>query len=68
MQYLYGQRFEGTSLKPLGQIQSGNIFVNGDQCKLGGYDNTLLGYRSTQYAKISQSGYLDYIDIVMFGE
>lgn len=68
VQFLYSQHFEGTSLRPLGQIQSGNIFVRDEHCKLGGYDNTLLGYRSTDHQKIAANGSLDYIDTVMFGE
>ena len=54
---------------PLGHIHTGNIMVySDDHCKLGGYENTLLGYRTRLYRLCSTEGYLENIDIVMFGK
>lgn len=53
---------------PLGHIQTGNIFVEDDEhgreiCKLGGYENRLLGYPTLfQYEE-----YKEFIDVIMFG-
>ncbi len=41
-----------------------NIFMDGDTCKLAGYENTLLGYRSSFHNLCSD----DVIDTIMFGE
>ena len=37
-------------------------------CRLGGYENTLLGYRTLNYKKISEGGHLNKIDVIMFGK
>ena len=37
-------------------------------CRLGGYDNTLLGYQSSLYRKIYEQGMKDLLDIIMFGK
>lgn len=60
----------------LGHIHTGNIFVEeipgGDGvemvCKLGGYSETLLGYRTRLYADIVKGNLLKHIDIIMFGK
>ena len=52
----------------LGHVQTGNIFVDDNTCRLGGYENTLLGYRSQLYHKIEKAGCLESIDVLMFGE
>ena len=53
----------------LGHVHTGNIYVvSPDHCKLGGYDNTLLGYRTRLYRMCEQHGYAKAIDVVMFGE
>ena len=52
----------------IGHIQPGNIFVDGDICQVGGYENTLLGYKARLYRKIAQENCLDYIDVIMFGK
>ena len=41
--------------------------LDNDQCVLGGYENTLLGYRSSCFQTIKQAGLMDKIDVVMFG-
>ena len=51
----------------------GNVFICEDQdgekvCKLGGYDQTLLGYRPRLYKAILGMDLLKHIDIIMFGE
>ena len=46
---------------PLQHVHTGNIFVEGDVCRLGGYENTLLGY------KVLSSPVSKYIDVIMFG-
>ena len=52
----------------LGHIHTGNIFIEVDgkneKCRLGGYVNTLLGYRSEVHAKMT---YDKDIDVIMFG-
>ena len=53
---------------PLGHVQSGNVFVEGEVCHLGAYDITLLGYKTRLYSKIKEQGVLVSIDTVMFGE
>ena len=74
MLYLYqqkfdGQTFEGHPLCPLMQVQAGNIFIVDDgQCVLGGYENTLLGYRTALYATLAHNRLLEYSDVIMFGE
>lgn len=61
--YLYKQGFS-----PVGHIHSGNVMVLGDDhCKLGGYENTLLGYRTRLYQHCYREGLLKSIDIIMFG-
>ena len=52
----------------MGHVQSGNIFVDGNICQLGGYENMLLGYRSRQYREVAKEGHVDSIDVIMFGE
>ena len=53
----------------VGHVHSGNIFMATDtHCKLGGYENALLGYRTRLYRACSQEGYLNNIDLIMFGE
>ena len=62
--YLYRLGFP---LHQLGHVQSGNVFVGGaDICHLGGYDNTLLGYRTRLFRLCRH--HEDRIDIVMFGK
>lgn len=51
----------------LGHLHSGNIFVVGDECRVGGHENTLLGYRTSLYREIVKSGLLCSMDIIMFG-
>ena len=67
MLYLYKKQFKAISLCPLGHVQTGNIFVEGDFCRLGGYENTLLGYTTSIYTSIAENDMLDDIDIIMFG-
>lgn len=61
--YLYGR-----GLSPLGHIQSGNIYLEGeDTCRLGGYENTLLKSRARLYRTCENLKCLDDIDVIMFG-
>jgi hypothetical protein len=75
--YLYDQGFSS-----LGHIQTGNIFVSfasGEAaggasmvdanvcCRLGGYENTLLGYKPRLHRLITEAGKLARIDSIMFG-
>ncbi len=54
---------------PIGHIHTGNIFPTKEQdFVLGGYENTLLGYRSRLYRKIVEENSLENIDVIMFGE
>ena len=50
----------------LGHVQSGNIFVQDGVCRVGGYENTLLGYRSRFYRMCKD--HLEHMDVIMFGE
>ena len=47
-------------------VQSGNIFVVGDVCFLGGYENTLLGYKTRIYRLCKD--HLSYLDVILFGK
>lgn len=63
LMFLYKQ-----GLPSMGHLHSGNVFVTSDNCcKLGGYDNSLLGYRTRLYKKCDQEGYLKTIDVILFG-
>ena len=63
MMYLYRQGFP---THQLGHVQTGNVFVGADNiCQLGGYENTLLGYKTRLFRLCRQ--YEDRIDIIMFG-
>ena len=53
-----------------GHVQSGNVFVVADSdgkqvCKVGGHDNTLLGYKTRLYKLFKD--YLEHLDVLMFG-
>lgn len=63
MLYLYRQ---GLPYHQLGHVQTGNVFIGPDNiCRLGGYENTLFGYK-TRLFRLCRC-YEDRIDIVMFG-
>ena len=53
----------------IGQIHSGNVFkVNGSYV-LGGYENTLLGYRTSLYHDIAgNEDWMNRIDVILFGK
>lgn len=59
--YLYDHNFP-----PLGHIQTGNVFMEGDTCRLGGYENALLGYKTRAYKLCKE--HLEDIDLILFGE
>ena len=63
--YLYEKGFP-----PLGHVTSGNVFVEGaggnEVCRLGGYENTLLGYKTRLYKLFKD--HPEHIDVLMFGE
>ena len=63
MEFLY---HKGFSINALGHIQSGNIFVVDDVCKLGGYENMLLGYKTRIYRLCKD--HLEHFDTILFGE
>ena len=61
MVFLYGKGFP-----MLGHVQSGNIFVvEKDVCKLGGYENTIVGYKTRLYRLCRNN--LQHFDVIMFG-
>jgi hypothetical protein len=65
--YLYEQGFP-----PLGHLHTGNIFLVAERggkevCKVAGYENTILGYRTGQ-GVFAHQRYSDAIDLRMFGE
>ena len=49
----------------LDHVQSGNIFVVDDICHVGGYENTLLGYKTRLYTMCKE--HLQHFDIILFG-
>lgn len=51
----------------VGHIHSGNIFVRNGYI-LGGYENLLLGYRTSLYEGIIKQNLMDSIDVIMFGK
>ena len=63
VEFLYDKGFPTSAV---GHIQSGNIFVVDDVCKLGGYENTLLGYKTRIY-RICKD-HLDHFDTILFGK
>ena len=61
MKFLYGKGFP-----VLGHVQSGNVFIDeDDNCLLGGYENTLLGYKTRLYRLCRNN--LQHFDVIMFG-
>ncbi len=53
----------------IGQIHAGNVFlIKNDSYALGGYENTLLGYRTSCFQALKEENYLDQMDAIMFGE
>jgi PX domain-containing protein kinase-like protein len=50
---------------PLGNLQSGNVFIDGGVCRLSGYENTVLGYRSRHHRLVRDHS--DSMDTIMFG-
>ena len=61
--YLYG-----LGLRPLGHIQTGNIYLAGEVCRLGGYESRLLGYKTRLYKLCKDSDCSEYIDVIMIGK
>ncbi|XP_011403693.1 PREDICTED: slowpoke-binding protein-like isoform X2 [Amphimedon queenslandica] len=51
--------------KPFGQIQSGNIYLEGGRCRVSGIDNAILGYKPRVSRNVKT--YKENIDSVMFG-
>ena len=47
-------------------MQTGNVFIDGEVCQLGGYENTLLGYKTRSYKMCKE--HLDHVDVILFGE
>ena len=45
-----------------GEVVSGCLF-----CRLGGYENILLGYKTNRYQGMTSEGVLDRMDLIMFG-
>ena len=62
----------------LGHIHLGNIFLargeegsqpGSDVCQLTGHENTLFGFTSPLHGQLKDTpGYLESIDVIMFGE
>ncbi len=51
----------------LANIHLGNIFISDDVCKLGGYENTLLSYKTRLYRSCAENNCVCDIDTVLFG-
>ena len=50
----------------LGHIHTGNIFVFGETCRVGGFENTLLGLTTRKFKLFEDCQ--DKLDAYMFGE
>ena len=61
VRFLYDHGFPA-----VGHIQTGNIFKTPDGYKLGGYENTLLGYKSRCHHLCQQYG--KDMDIILLGK
>ena len=61
MKFLYSQGFS-----TIGHVQTGNVFVVNDICKVGGYDNALLGYKTRLYRLCKD--HTAHLDVILFGE
>lgn len=57
---------DGTG-KGVGPDAGGWIEDENTYCRLGGYENTLLGYRPRLYQSIVNAGELERIDVISFG-
>ena len=53
---------------PLGHIHTGNIFLEGEYCRLGGIENWLLGYKPHLLQLFQSSGCHGDLDAILFGE
>ena len=60
MLFLYERGFP-----QLGHVQSGNVFVVNNTCLVGGYENTLLGYKTRVHKMCKDC--LERLDVIMFG-
>lgn len=60
--FLYGVGF-----RPLGHIRTGNVFVDGEMCRLGGYENRLLGYKTRFHDECDTMVGCHDIDSIMLG-
>ncbi len=50
----------------VGQIHTGNVFLDGDICRLGGYENTVFGYKTRLTTLLHD--YREAMDLIMFGK
>lgn len=48
-------------------IHTGNIFVVDEKCRIGGYEHTILCYRSRLYNTCVTNNCLEHIELIMFG-
>lgn len=63
--YLYEQLPD--LLKPLRHIRIENIYIEKRNCRLGGHENTLLGYSKRFDQECHRQHCTDDIDVIMFG-
>ena len=54
--------------KHLGHVHCGNIFIVNGECRVGGHENTLLGYRTSIYNDMESTSHFNSMDVVMFGK
>eukprot|EP00117_Sycon_ciliatum_P050324 scpid76365/ scgid35535/ Slowpoke-binding protein len=59
----------GRGFPPCLHLHSGNVFVDGRSCKLGGYEQTIFGYPSRMYPLVRRAvkDDLDALEVVLFG-
>lgn len=68
MVYLYKHSFNEIELRPLGHVHTGNVYLDNDgNCRLGGHENKLLGYRTRLHSDILDSNCIGDVDVVLFG-
>lgn len=69
MIYLYKQHsFNEIDLRPLAHVHTGNVYIDDEgNCRVGGYENKLLGYRTRIHTTVVEHKCYADIDVIMFG-
>ncbi len=51
----------------IGQVTTGNIYLEKDVCMLGGFENVILGHRTQVYSTMKEIAE-EKLDVFMFGK